>query len=271
MLGNRSNVSTFILGAISVLVVTGLSKVVYNKIIRKRAAPALSPAETRAILKAIISELGTAAESCINLAKVVQDELSHMMGPMPSEEDMMRTYVFPTFREEYYKVQDRILGKEFNACDWELEEAIEEYGKDDGEIAELAKELATILKKFGGGPQEAAGAEGGEGAEGGGGHTIGDVVNELANRILTGTNAYCQQWVDTHGIPSTQEEQGMFVMGLQEDGERAQADYIKELGIRPEDFQNLLMKSQNNPEVQQAFMQISQGIPAILKHHKLQM
>lgn len=258
----RSPVSVIVLTAITGLVVNGLLSV-YNNKVKTRTLPALDQADTQRILKSIVRELATPAEACIALATTVKEDLMKMIGPMPSDAEMMTTYVYPAFKTEYYKIQDKVLS-EYNVCESELEEAIEHYGPTERIIDELAKEIQSLFIKFGG----AAPEEGGEGQGGaGGGKTIVDVVNELASRVLTATNEFCAQYVQSMGIPESPEEQQNCAMQLSAVGDRVQGEYIKELGIRPEDFQDLLQKSAAVPEVQQAFLQIQQGVPAILQHH----
>ena len=257
------------LGLITALGVYGLSQVVYNKLIRKRLPPALTEAETRAIMRGIVEELGPTVKSCSDLAKKVQEELAAGWGPVPAEPEMMRIYVYPTFRAEFLQIQDRLCA-EHNVCESELEEAVEVYLTSDKELAALAQDLAKLITKMGGAPAGEGATEGGAGGGGGGGMTIVDVLNELASRILTATNDYCAAHVETHGPPTSPEASAVFTQGLTQMSEDIQKMFLGELGLTPQVWQQLLEQNAGQPEVQQAFMRMTQGIQAILAKYGLQ-
>ena len=136
------------IGLIAAITAIGLKDVVYNKFFRKRAAPALTQAEARAIMRGLVEQLGPTVRACADLAKTVQQELATGWGPLPTEAEMMATYVYPTFKAELVKIQDTLCA-EHNVCEWELEEAVEVYGQEDAELASLAGDLAKLMTKFG--------------------------------------------------------------------------------------------------------------------------
>jgi hypothetical protein len=101
--------------------------------------------------------------------------------------------------------------------------------------------------------------------------TLVDVLNELANRILTSTNEYCDAHIATHGVPGSPEESQSFSEGLQKMSEDIQNMFLGELGITQAVWQQLLQQSAQDPAVQQAFMRIQQGIQQLLASKGLQM
>ena len=121
---------------------------------------------------------------------------------------------------------------------------------------------------MGGGPSAEASAA--SGAGGGGGMTIVDVLNELANRILTATNDYCAAHIETHGPPANPEASAIFTQGLTQMSEDIQKEFLGELGITTQVWQQLLEQNASQPEVQQAFMRMTQGIQAILAKYNVQ-
>lgn len=265
------------LGVIAVLASHGVCSVFYNKFLKKRAAPALTQAETRAIMKGVVEELGSSVRECADLKTEVEKELSKSFGPMPSEAELMRIYVWPTFKKRFRAVQDALLAQH-NACEWELEEAVQHYGHaGDQELVSCAEDLTKLLTKMGGSPAgaeegaTAAGGGSGGAAAGGPGMTLVDVIGEIAKRILKATNDYCKAHIEAHGPPTTQEASAQFTAALTHISEEIQSSFLAELGLTKEVWTQLLQQNAHVPEVQQGFMQLTQGIQAILGQYGLQM
>jgi len=250
------------------MVFHGVSQVIYNKFWKNRAAPALTAAETRSLMKSILEKLGPIQQTCASLVETVSEELQSTWGPAPpSEAETLRVYVFPTFKAGYLKVQDRVCA-EYNVHEWELEEALEFYGKDDQELAGLAQALAEVFKSFGGGEQEAGGASGASG-EGGeeGGMTIVSAIRAMAGRILSATNELCSKYCAMHGVPTTQEELAKFQGIYMQVGEDVQQAFFKELGTTQQAWEQMIQKSISQPDVQKALQDMNTGIEAIFKKH----
>jgi len=259
---NLKNVSIGLIGA---MVFQGVSQVVYNKFLKNRAAPALTAAETRSLMKSILEKLGPCQQTCEALKETVSEELQSTWGPAPpSEAEMTRVYVFPTFKAAYLKVQDRVCA-EYNVHEWELEEAVEYYGRDDQELAGLAQALAEVIKSFGGGEEEDA-AAGGEGGEEGG-MTIASAIKAMAGRILSATNELCTKYCAMHGVPTTQEELAKFQAIYMQVGEDVQQAFFKELGTTQANWEQMIQKSISQPDVQKALQDMNTGIEAIFSKH----
>jgi len=216
-------------------------------------------------MKSILEKLGPIQQTCASLAEAVAEECQSSWGPAPpSEAETLQLYVFPTFKAGYLKVQDRVCA-EYNVHEWELEEAVEFYGKEDAELAQLAQALAEVIKSFGGGEAE-AGGQGGEGGEEGG-MTIVSAIRAMAGRILSATNELCGKYCAMHGVPSTQEELAKFQGIYMQVGEDVQQAFFKELGTTQEAWEQMIQKSISQPDVQKALQDMNAGVEAIFKKH----
>ncbi len=259
----------FALTVFTALVVTGLSQVVYNKFLRRRAAPALTAGEARSLITQILENLEPCRASCKELIEKVKLELQSSWGPAtPSEAEMLRVYVYPTFKAAYLKVQDRACA-EYNVHEWELEEAIQYYVNEqqDQQLGQLTQELADIIKSFGGGDE--SGGEGAGGASGGeeGGMTIASAVKAMSGRVVSATNELCTKYIAMHGVPESQEELMKFQSIYVQVAEDVQKAFLKELGTTPENWQQMIQQSIAKPEVQQALQDMNAGVEAVLKSH----
>jgi hypothetical protein len=235
-------------------------------------APALDEETTREIMKSLSQGL---ASSCIRFSNAAEKIKMQMQqqGQMLEDAQIMQHFIFPHFKTAMAELEQKVCD-DYDIADFELEEAVNAYCDTDGEIMKCANDIRNLIVKFGGQVESdevvrssgaGASATASAGASGG---VMGDVgledvlelFQDLTARVLEATEQYAAAHVQLHGPPTDPQGVQDFQTGMVQLHTDIQNACLEEYNLTEQQFQDILMKHANAPEVQSAFMQMQYGI-----------
>jgi len=232
-------------------------------------APALTLEETKKIMTELFS-LTAAHASQISIA------VENIRGQMAQQgqslsPDFMRKEILPHVAAGIEKAQNTVLAK-FNADESDLEDAVKTYiSEGDEEIFELALKIKKIYNKFGGDAIIDEDEDDDDTSEELSPNELVEVLKRLAVVLTEEANNFIDQYISTNGSIPVKDTNKLlaFQSSLGVATHQSQITLLKTLKVTDKQFENALVKHQNDPMVQKAYIAIEKQISEIYSKHGL--
>lgn len=246
--------------------------------------PALTEDEAKEMMGKMLVKLHAISVRMARASESIQQQIQ-AAGQQMEERMVRQQYVLPALTAEFKKAQEEVLD-EFDVDESELEEANAEYMKNGHkELINITNKIRSIYNEFGG----EIGLEGTDGDLGASPSSArvapaaaavpSEKLEELAIKLLTvlsekmleNTERYIVQFKGEYGVPKTAGDFERFQQGLMVITEGVEKQLLEDNGLTQTDFQELLMRQQNNETIQKIFMQMQYRNQMILQAHGIAM
>ncbi|RYH28797.1 hypothetical protein EON65_10860 [archaeon] len=230
-------------------------------------APALTEDEAREMMKAILDRTKTNVPRLLKAAENFKQQIA-AQGQEVDDMQLLKALILPHLETGIKEIQEEVLN-EFDADDDELEEAVNYYlEQGDEELADLTKSLKVIYKQFGGDLMDEEIAGPSKEFEL---HEVVELFHELVSKIIEQTETMVKKYVKENGVPTTALQKQDFQTELHNVTDTAEKVLLAERGLTTSDIQQLLLKYQTEPAIQQAFMSMQFQTQRILQTHGISM
>ena len=181
---------------------------------------------------------------------------------------LLKALILPHLETGIKEIQEEVLN-EYDADDDELEEAVNYYlEQGDEELADITKSLKTIYKQFGGDLPDEESVGSSKDFEL---HEVVELFQELVTMIVEHTETMVKKYIKENGVPSTSMQKADFQSELASITDTAEKVFLAERGLTTTDIQQLLLKHQSEPAIQQTFMSMQFQTQRILQSHGISM
>eukprot|EP01031_Cornospumella_fuschlensis_P034429 gene34429-41670_t len=226
-------------------------------------APALTEEEAREMMKAILDRTKTNVPRLLKAAENFKQQIA-AQGQEVDDIQLLKALILPHLETGIKEIQEEVLN-EYDADDDELEEAVNYYiEQGDEELADITKSLKTIYKQFGGDLPDEESVGSSKDFEL---HEVVELFQELVTMIVEHTETMVKKYIKENGVPSTSMQKADFQSELASITDTAEKVFLAERGLTTTDIQQLLLKHQSEPAIQQTFMSMQFQTQRILQSH----
>eukprot|EP01031_Cornospumella_fuschlensis_P034078 gene34078-41247_t len=230
-------------------------------------APALTEEEAREMMKAILDRTKTNVPRLLKAAENFKQQIA-AQGQEVDDIQLLKALILPHLETGIKEIQEEVLN-EYDADDDELEEAVNYYlEQGDEELADITKSLKTIYKQFGGDLPDEESVGSSKDFEL---HEVVELFQELVTMIVEHTETMVKKYIKENGVPTTSMQKADFQSELASITDTAEKVFLAERGLTTTDIQQLLLKHQSEPAIQQTFMSMQFQTQRILQSHGISM